>query len=180
MSKEPLLKRLMYVIPVPSLLRSCFLISVGLKILCATPRFRILPDCPSPHHPKRLLDEVTLLEPQSKMKALTGLLWVGAAFEVSTVAGEAFVYTSESWLRQSPADPPSMSPNTARLLFAQRLGLSQYHSLQDFDDSTLEILNVYGGNRQQIFTQKERSPDAEKLLLVVEGVDEGSSAYQRW
>ena len=114
------------------------------------------------------------------MKALAGLLWVGAAYEASTVAGEAFVYTSESWLRQTPADPPSISPNTARLLFAQRLGLSQYHSLQDTDESTLEILNVYGGKQQQIFTQKERSWDAEKLLLVVEGVDEGSSAYQQW
>ena len=113
------------------------------------------------------------------MKALVGLLSASAAFVASTVAGEALVYTSESWLRQTPADPPSISPNTARLLFAQRLGLSQYHSLQDTDESTLEILNVYGGNQQQIFTQKERSRDAEKLLLVVEGVDEGSSAYQK-
>ncbi|KAM0799166.1 hypothetical protein BDR22DRAFT_890691 [Usnea florida] len=106
------------------------------------------------------------------MKALAGCLWVAAAYEASTVAGEAFVYTSESWLRQTPANPPSISPNTARLLFAQRLGLSQYHSLQDTDESTLETLNVHGGNQQHIFTQKERSRDAEKLLLVVEGVDE--------
>ena len=112
------------------------------------------------------------------MKALVGRLWASAAFVASTVAGEALVYTSESWSRQTPADPPSISPSTARLLFAQRLGLSQYHSLQATDESTLEILNVYGGNQQQIFTQ-ERSLDAEKLLLIVEGVDEGSSDYQK-
>ena len=113
------------------------------------------------------------------MKALVGLFSASAAFVASTVAGEALVYTSESWSRQTPADPPSISPSTARLLFAQRLGLSQYHSLQATDESTLEILNVHGGNQQQIFTQEERSRDAEKLLAIVEGVDEGSSDYQK-
>ena len=127
-----------------------------------------------------MLDEVDHLEPQPNMKALVGLLWASAAFEAFTVAGEALVYTSESWLRQTPADLPSISPNTARLLFAQRLGLSQYHSLQDTDESTLKILNTYGGNQQQIFAHEERSRDAEKLLLVVEGVDEGSSDHQKW
>ena len=113
------------------------------------------------------------------MKALVGLLWASAAFEASTVAGEALVYTSESWLSQTPADPPSISPNTARLLFAQRLGLSQYHSLQDTDESTLEILNLYGGNQRHVFAHEERSRDVEKLLLVVEGVDEGISDHQK-
>ena len=106
------------------------------------------------------------------MKALAGLLWTCAAFEAYTVAGEAVVYTSESWSHQTPAEPPSISPHIARLLFARRLGLSQYHSLQDADDSTLDILTTYGGEQQQIFARENGG--AEKLLLVVEGVDEGS------
>lgn len=110
------------------------------------------------------------------MKALAGLLWAGAVFEAYTVAGEALVYTSESWSRQTPAKPLSISPHTARLLFAQRLGLSQYHSLQDTDDSTLGILNTYGGEQQQIFAPEDGG--GEKLLLVVEGVDEGSLGPQ--
>ena len=108
------------------------------------------------------------------MKALAGLLWGCAALEAYIVAGEALVYTSESWSRRTPAEPPSISPHTARLLLAQRLGLSQYHSLQDADDSTLGILNTYGGEKQQIFAPKDESHGAEKLLLVVEGVNEGS------
>ena len=118
------------------------------------------------------VERLDILKPQVNMKALAGLLWAGAAFEAYTVAGEALVYTSESWLRQTPATPPSISPHTARLLFAQRLGLSQYHSLQDADDSTLGILNTYGGEQQQIFARENGG--GEKLLLVVEGVDEGS------
>lgn len=107
------------------------------------------------------------------MKALVGLLWGSAALGAYAIAGEALVYTSESWSRRTPAEPPSISPHTARLLFAQRLGLSQYHSLQDADESTLRILNTYGGVQQQIFTHEDGSQGAEKLLLIVEGVDEG-------
>ena len=108
------------------------------------------------------------------MKALANLLWASATLKACTVAGEALVYTSESWSRQTPGEPPSISPLTARLLLAQRLGLSQYHSLQDADEPTLGILNKYAGEQQQIFAHEENSQSPEKLLLVVEGVDEGS------
>ncbi len=83
------------------------------------------------------------------------------------------MYTSDSWSRQPTVEPPSISPHSARLLLAQRLGLSQYHSLQDADDLTLEILNKYGGEHQQIFAREETVQDVEKLLLIIEGVDEG-------
>ena len=109
------------------------------------------------------------------MKSLTGFLWAAVSLEAYTVLGEALVYTSESWSRQALVEPPSISPHTARLLLAQRLGLSQYHSLQDPDDLTLDILNTYGGTQQHIFAHDEEGlQGAEKLLLVVEGVDKGS------
>ena len=108
------------------------------------------------------------------MKALAGLLWASAALEAYTVVGKALLYTSESWSRQAPVEPPSISPQTARLLLAQRLGLSQYHSLQDADDHTLDILNSFGGEQQQIFAPEETLQGAEKLLFIVEGVDEGT------
>ena len=108
------------------------------------------------------------------MKALAGLLWASAALEAYTVTGKALLYTSESWSRQAPVEPPSISPQTARLLLAQRLGLSRYHSLQDADERTLEVLNTHGGEQQQIFAPEETLQAAEKLLLIVEGVDEGT------
>ena len=108
------------------------------------------------------------------MKALAVLLCASAALEAYTVVGEALIYTSDSSPRQAPVEPPSISPHTARLLFAQRLGLSQYHNLQDADEVTLDILNTYGGEQQQIFASEERSQGAEKLLLIVEGIDEGN------
>lgn len=108
------------------------------------------------------------------MKALAGLFSAIVALESYTVVGEALVYTSESGSRPAHAEPPSISPHTARLLLAQRLGLSQYHSLQDADESTLDILNTYGGQQEQIFAREDGSQGAERFLIFVEGVDEGS------
>lgn len=122
----------------------------------------------------RMFNGQDTLKPQFNMKALAGLLSAIAALEAYTVVGEALVYTSESWSRPALAGPPSISPRTARLLLAQRLGLSRYHSLQDADESTLDILNTCGGEQQQVFAREDGSEVVEKLLLVVEGVDEGS------
>ena len=104
------------------------------------------------------------------MRLIAGLVWAGAALEASLISAQALIYISDASRLSSKAGSPSISPNTARLLFAQRLGLSQYHSLEGADESTLDILNTYGGEQQQIFAQDERPPDPERLLLIVDGV----------
>ena len=108
------------------------------------------------------------------MKALAGLLWASAHFGAFTVSGQALVYISGALPPQAHLESPSISPHTARLLFAQRLGLSQYHSLQGADQLTLDILNTYGGEQKPIFDRDETFQGTKKLLLVVEGVGEGS------
>ena len=108
------------------------------------------------------------------MKVLAGLFWASAALETYTVVGEAFVYISEPLSRHAQAESPSISPRTARLIFAQRLGLSQYHSLEGVDQSDLDNLNTFGGEQRQTFAPDDTLQGTEKLLLVVEGVGQGS------
>ncbi|MCJ1455930.1 hypothetical protein MMC28_006287 [Mycoblastus sanguinarius] len=114
------------------------------------------------------------------MKALAGLMWASTALEAFSVSAEALVYTSNISPPQSNTRPPSISPNIARLLFAQRLGLSQYHSLEDADESTIGVINTFGGIQQQIFDNDERRRGAEKLLLIVEGVANPEGMYWLW
>ena len=111
------------------------------------------------------------------MKLLLGLLWVSSALEACFVAAEAFIYISDVPPLSSKADTPSISPNTARLLLAQRLGLSQYHSLEGADESTLDILNTYGGKQQQLFTHEEHTRSNDRLLLIVDGVARPEGLY---
>ena len=104
------------------------------------------------------------------MKLIVGLLWAGTALEASLVSAEALVYTSDASPLPSKESLPSISPSTARLLFAQRLGLSQYHSLEGADETTLDVLNIYGGKQQQIFAHEERTRSIDRILLIVDGV----------
>ena len=110
------------------------------------------------------------------MKSLLGFLWLSSALEACSVAAEAFIYTSDVPLALT-AETPSISPNTARLLFAQRLGLSQYHSLEGADESTLHILNAYGGKQQQLFTHEEHTRSNDRFLLIVEGITKPEGLY---
>ena len=113
------------------------------------------------------------------MKLLLGFVWMSAGLKALGVSAEALVYINDATSTKQKEGPPSLSPKTLRLLLAQRLGLSQYHSLQDADESTIDTLNAFGGRRQQIFIDDERAQGAEKLLLIVEGVanPEGRSRY---
>ncbi|KAL1639990.1 hypothetical protein SLS58_007416 [Diplodia intermedia] len=65
---------------------------------------------------------------------------------------------------------PTLSPDTARLVFAQRLGLSQYHSLKHADDDTIQYINDFGGSRHQLFDDEQLGDEAKHVMLVVEGV----------
>ncbi|KAB2574474.1 putative endoplasmic reticulum membrane protein [Lasiodiplodia theobromae] len=65
---------------------------------------------------------------------------------------------------------PTLSPDTARLIFAQRLGLSQYHSLKHTDDDTIQYINDFGGSRHQLFDDDQLGDEAKHVMLVVEGV----------
>ena len=114
------------------------------------------------------------------MKALAGLLSLGLAGYAGVGALEAPIYTfgSLSGTSNDYATTPSVSPETARLLLARRLGLSQYHDLRTPDESVLKILNTFGGNQKELFMGGEKDEDSAKLLIVVEGINDPGSTYR--
>ena len=114
------------------------------------------------------------------MKLSTGLFWVGCALDSYLVAAQASIYTSDAPPLSLKVGSPLISPNTARLLFAQRLGLSQYHSLEGADEATLDILNTYGGRQQQLFRHEEPTSGIGRLLLIVDGVANPKGTHRHW
>jgi hypothetical protein len=102
------------------------------------------------------------------MKLLTSLLlpaFIGAA----SAATEATVYLfqGEEWPNSST--PPALSPEQARLVFAQRLGTSRYHGLGDASESTISYINQFGGHPDTLF-QDAAGDKAAELVMIVEGV----------
>jgi hypothetical protein len=63
-------------------------------------------------------------------------------------SGHVFLFDPSADSTSNTQQPPSVSPHTARLILAQRLGLSRFHSLKDADDETIDRINTYGGKPQ--------------------------------
>ena len=103
------------------------------------------------------------------MRLHNALWWACIATRVCAAPAEAQIYIKST----SPINgkPPSVSPNDARLLFAQRLALSQYHSLLDAEESTIDILNTYG-EWPEPKPQRYGGSGLSRTLIIVEGVQD--------
>ena len=120
------------------------------------------------HHHLKL--QVHDFKVSATMRLSTALLpaLLGAASAVSESASVYIFQGSES----PSSNPPTLTPEQARLVFAQRLGISQFHGLGDAKDSTLSYINQFGGRREEsLFEEDDASQDqAAELVLILEGV----------
>ena len=100
----------------------------------------------------------------------TGLICTGLVLQINA-SHEAYVFTSPNGKSYSSStkETPSISSVTARLLLAQRLGLSQYHRLDGADETTIQLLNSFKPFREQIFLDEEKS--TAKVLAFIENVE---------
>lgn len=103
------------------------------------------------------------------MKLSAGLFLPALIGAASAVVSDASVYIFQGQEWPSTSNPPTLSPEEARLVFAQRLGVSQYHSIGDASESTLAHINTFGGRQESIFQDSGRDKAAE-LVLFVQGV----------
>ncbi|KAI4661746.1 uncharacterized protein J4E78_004535 [Alternaria triticimaculans] len=67
---------------------------------------------------------------------------------------------------------PTVSPETARLVIAQRLGLSRFHSVEHPDAETIRHINTYGGRHQKLFGADDAEQSKAHLLMWVEGAEQ--------
>ena len=67
----------------------------------------------------------------------------------------------------------SVSPQAARLLLAQKLGVAQFHDLADIDASTVSLLNAHGSYDETLFGA-EVGQDRSKHLYIIEGVKQAT------
>ncbi|RDL42434.1 uncharacterized protein BP5553_02413 [Venustampulla echinocandica] len=102
------------------------------------------------------------------MRLSTSLL-VPALISAASAASDASVYIFQGDESPNASNRPALSPEQARLVFAQRLGTSQYHGLKGASEDTLSYINKFGGRHSSLFQDLEQSQAAE-LVLIVEGV----------
>lgn len=71
---------------------------------------------------------------------------------------------------------PSVSPETARLIIAQRLGLSRFHSIELADAEAIRHINTFGGRPSKLFGQEDADKARAHLFVWVDGVDEAEAS----
>ena len=118
------------------------------------------------------------------MKALLTLLSGGVCCLASSTRPEAPVYIFDLWSpwRTEQSSSPkaniklsSISPSNSRLLFANRLGLSQYHKLDGADDYTMNLFAQFGNQKSTLFQDYDEYPV--RTFVIIEGVDDPESTY---
>ncbi|KAL8645879.1 MAG: hypothetical protein Q9210_006467 [Variospora velana] len=102
------------------------------------------------------------------MRLSSTLSWAASLLIAKTLATDANIYVSGF---PPGASSQTVSPSTTRLLLAQRLGLSRFHSLEGADETTLSILNDFGGEQKALLSADKRSMLGQRRhLIVIEGV----------
>ncbi|KAH7399305.1 hypothetical protein BKA66DRAFT_545470 [Pyrenochaeta sp. MPI-SDFR-AT-0127] len=67
---------------------------------------------------------------------------------------------------------PSVGPETARLILAQRLGLSRFHSIAHVDPETIRHINAFGGRQQKLFGGDDAARSKAHLLMWIEDAEQ--------
>jgi hypothetical protein len=100
---------------------------------------------------------------------LSSRLFLSALIGGASAASDASVYLFQGQESPSTSKPATLSPEQARLVFAQRLGVSQYHGIGDASESTLAHINTFGGHQDSLF--QDSGPDkAAELVFLIQGV----------
>jgi hypothetical protein len=90
-------------------------------------------------------------------------LLIGAAQAASETA-KVYIFQEPEYPTSSTA--PTLTPEEARLVIAQRLGVSRYHGLSGVSDDALTYINTFGGPQSQLFTNDAQEGRSQLVLLI--------------
>ncbi|KKZ65322.1 hypothetical protein EMCG_08838 [[Emmonsia] crescens] len=106
------------------------------------------------------------------MRPLLSLLPLSLSAITCVVAYDARAYTFDPRQQSVPPVNRAVTPETARLILANRLGLSEGLMLGQADEAVIRDLNIFGGAQSPIMGGDTSFDDySAKMLLVWEGVD---------
>lgn len=104
--------------------------------------------------------------PSGKMRLPLSLV-----FSLLIGAAQAASETAKVYIFQEPELPisstiPILTPEDARLVIAQRLGVSRYHSLSGVSNDALAHINAFGGPQSQLFINDNQGGRSQLVLLI--------------
>jgi hypothetical protein len=101
----------------------------------------------------------------------TALAWgLLCAFGAARSISPAHVYFLDTGSEPSLSSE-SVKPTTARLILAQRLGLSSFYSLADSSPEEIQQINQLAWSPQLLFGRRRTTGSRSRVLILVDGVE---------
>jgi hypothetical protein len=96
----------------------------------------------------------------------------------ASAAQEGHVYIFDPVPRTLPQAATTVDAATARLILAQRLGLSRFHSIETTrSEESLKQINAFGGRQQKLFGGEGVDRTQAHALVWIEGVDDAEGTH---
>jgi hypothetical protein len=91
----------------------------------------------------------------------------------SAASRTGYVYVWDPDTQPSETQLPSITPESARLILAQRLGVSQFHAIKP-NQALIQHINKFGGRPAPLFSEKSIK-NAAHALVWIEGAEDVQS-----
>ena len=106
------------------------------------------------------------------MRSWLPLLAVGLVGLVESSSDEAYVQVFDQRPHEPRHEPSTIRTRTSRLLFAQWLGVSEFHGLGELQESDMEQLSQWGSHQTLLANWRDEKAQPSRLLLFIEGVED--------
>ncbi|KAK7191774.1 hypothetical protein PSPO01_02223 [Paraphaeosphaeria sporulosa] len=109
------------------------------------------------------------------MKLSWGFI-TSSLYYAAFAAQSGSVYIFDPVPRTSPQAATTVDATTARLILAQRLGLSRFHTIeQTRSEESLKQINAFGGRHQKLFGGDDADRAHAHALVWIEGVEDAEA-----
>lgn len=105
----------------------------------------------------------------SRLTALWSAVSSVQAATAATRHGHVFLLDRETTISTSHHE--TIDPPSARLIFAERLGLSDFYEIEDGDEEVIRRINTFGGNQRRLLGRDAQTPYPHHVFILVDGVE---------
>lgn len=96
----------------------------------------------------------------------------------ASAAQQGNVYLFDPVPKTSPQAATTVDATTARLILAQRLGLSRFHTIErSRSEESLKQINAFGGQHQKLFGGEPADRTQAHALVWIEGVEDAAGMH---
>lgn len=103
--------------------------------------------------------------------SLTAIWSLASSIQCAEASGHGHVFLLDRDVSISAAHHDTVDPPSARLIFAERLDLSEFYEIGDEDEEAIQRINTFGGSRQPLLDRDSQARSPSRVFILVDGVE---------